>query len=85
MAKTGEAMMTDASHRNGATLATLAVVVFAMVGLAFASVPLYRLFCQVTGFGGTTQVAEAAPQTASLALPPVSLHLALCVLLLKSH
>jgi cytochrome c oxidase assembly protein subunit 11 len=31
-----------------------------MVGLAFASVPLYRLFCQVTGFGGTTQRAEAA-------------------------
>ncbi len=32
-----------------------------MTGLAFASVPLYRLFCQVTGYGGTTQVAEAAP------------------------
>ena len=32
-----------------------------MTGLAFASVPLYRLFCQVTGYGGTTQVAEKAP------------------------
>jgi cytochrome c oxidase assembly protein subunit 11 len=32
-----------------------------MLGLAFASVPLYRLFCQVTGFGGTTQRADAAP------------------------
>jgi cytochrome c oxidase assembly protein subunit 11 len=32
-----------------------------MLGLAFASVPLYRAFCQVTGFGGTTQKAEAAP------------------------
>jgi len=32
-----------------------------MTGLAFASVPLYRLFCQVTGYGGTTQVAERAP------------------------
>ena len=30
-----------------------------MIGLAFASVPLYRLFCQVTGFGGTTQRAAA--------------------------
>ena len=30
----------------------------AMIGLGFASVPLYRLFCQVTGFGGTTQVAS---------------------------
>jgi cytochrome c oxidase assembly protein subunit 11 len=35
-----------------------------MVGLAFAAVPLYRLFCQVTGFGGTTQVAETAPAVA---------------------
>ena len=30
----------------------------AMVGLGFASVPLYRLFCQVTGFAGTTQVSS---------------------------
>ena len=30
-----------------------------MVGAAYAAVPLYRLFCQVTGFGGTTQRAEA--------------------------
>ncbi|MBU2586725.1 MAG: cytochrome c oxidase assembly protein [Alphaproteobacteria bacterium] len=29
-----------------------------MLGLGYASVPLYRLFCQVTGFGGTTQVAS---------------------------
>lgn len=34
---------------------------FAMVGLAYASVPLYEMFCRVTGFGGTTQVANAAP------------------------
>src|SRR5690349_6957934 len=32
-----------------------------MVGLSFASVPLYRLFCAATGFGGTTQRAEAPP------------------------
>ena len=32
-----------------------------MVALSFASVPLYRLFCQATGFGGTTQRAAAAP------------------------
>ena len=30
----------------------------AMVGMGFAAVPLYQLFCQVTGFGGTTQVAS---------------------------
>jgi cytochrome c oxidase assembly protein subunit 11 len=36
-------------------------VVAGMIGLAYASVPLYDLFCKVTGFGGTTQRAEAAP------------------------
>ncbi len=40
-------------------------VVCGMVGLAFASVPLYRLFCQVTGFGGTTQVSASLPETVS--------------------
>jgi cytochrome c oxidase assembly protein subunit 11 len=34
---------------------TMAALVAAMVGLGFASAPLYRLFCQVTGFNGTTQ------------------------------
>lgn len=37
------------------------VTVIAMVGLSFASVPLYNLFCKVTGFGGTTMTAEKAP------------------------
>ncbi len=36
-------------------------VVFGMLGLAFASKPLYDTFCRVTGFGGTTRVAEKAP------------------------
>jgi cytochrome c oxidase assembly protein subunit 11 len=31
-----------------------------MLGLGYAAVPLYRIFCQVTGFGGTTQVASEA-------------------------
>lgn len=39
----------------------LAGVVVAGVGLSFASVPFYRLFCQVTGFGGTTQISETGP------------------------
>ncbi len=47
--------------KNGALAIVLFGVVAGMVGLSFAAVPLYRLFCQVTGFGGTTQVAEAAP------------------------
>jgi cytochrome c oxidase assembly protein subunit 11 len=33
----------------------------AMVGMAFAAVPLYNWFCRSTGFAGTTQVASAAP------------------------
>jgi len=43
--------------RNLRTGGLLAAVVVGMVGMAYASVPLYRIFCQVTGFGGTTQVA----------------------------
>jgi cytochrome c oxidase assembly protein subunit 11 len=37
------------------------VVVAGMVGAAYAAVPLYNWFCRTTGFGGTTQVAERAP------------------------
>jgi cytochrome c oxidase assembly protein subunit 11 len=48
-------------RRNGMTVTLLAAVVCGMVGLSFASAPLYRLFCQATGFGGTTQRAAAAP------------------------
>ena len=33
-----------------------------MLGLSYAAVPLYDLFCRVTGFGGTTQVANDAPK-----------------------
>ena len=44
-------------RRNLTVMASLFGLVFAMVGLSFASVPLYNLFCKVTGFGGTTQVA----------------------------
>lgn len=42
---------------NRRLLAILAILVGGMLGLAYASVPLYQLFCQVTGYGGTTQVA----------------------------
>jgi cytochrome c oxidase assembly protein subunit 11 len=40
------------------TAAVLVGVVAGMTGLAFASVPLYRLFCQVTGYGGTPRIAQ---------------------------
>ena len=41
----------------------LLLILAAMVGLVAASVPLYRLFCQVTGYGGTTQISEATDGT----------------------
>lgn len=47
----------DPKLRTGLLAGLLAV---AMVGLGYASVPLYRIFCQVTGFGGTTQRAAAS-------------------------
>jgi cytochrome c oxidase assembly protein subunit 11 len=50
------------TKRNNAAIAlTLVGVVTGMVGLSFAAVPLYDLFCRVTGFGGTTQEASVVP------------------------
>ena len=44
------------------------VVAAAMLGLGYAAVPLYDLFCRVTGFGGTTQVASEADAAEAAAL-----------------
>lgn len=48
-------------QKNIRTLVSLLAVVAVMVGVSFASVPLYRMFCQITGFDGTTMVAKFAP------------------------
>ncbi len=48
--------------RNSVFGGGLVVVIAGMVGLSFASVPLYRLFCSVTGYGGTPQIGPEAPQ-----------------------
>jgi cytochrome c oxidase assembly protein subunit 11 len=48
-------------RRNLNLLMILVGVAAGMTGLAYASVPLYRLFCEVTGFEGTPQRAAAAP------------------------
>jgi cytochrome c oxidase assembly protein subunit 11 len=53
-------MATVAHTRNGRTALIMVAVALAMLGMGFAAVPLYRLFCQVTGFAGTTQRATAA-------------------------
>ena len=47
----------ETSRRNLRTGAFAFAGALAMLGLGYASVPLYRLFCQVTGFGGTTMQA----------------------------
>jgi cytochrome c oxidase assembly protein subunit 11 len=46
---------------HGLIAAVCLVFVAAMVGMTYAAVPLYSIFCQVTGFGGTPRVAAAAP------------------------
>ena len=53
--------MTAIAQKNGRTALIMAAIVAAMLGLAFASVPLYRMFCDLTGFAGTPLRAEKAP------------------------
>ncbi|WP_353207393.1 cytochrome c oxidase assembly protein [Sphingorhabdus sp.] len=60
----GSKLMAISNAKTGFLAAALAV---SMVGVGFAAVPLYRLFCQVTGFGGTTMRADAA-QAATVAV-----------------
>ena len=52
----------DKKKRLALTAAIAVGAVIGMTGMAFAAVPLYRAFCQLTGYGGTTQTAAAAPQ-----------------------
>jgi cytochrome c oxidase assembly protein subunit 11 len=50
--------MTNANGKNARVSLLLFGLVAGMIGLSFAAVPLYRLFCQVTGFSGTPQIVE---------------------------
>jgi cytochrome c oxidase assembly protein subunit 11 len=61
--------MSTLAQKNRKVMLSLLLFAGGMVGLAYASVPLYRLFCQVTGYGGTPQVAlgEKAPGSAAAA------------------
>ena len=54
-------MSVDKNKRTGLIMSVIAL---AMIGLAFASAPLYRAFCEATGFGGTPLRADAAPGAA---------------------
>jgi cytochrome c oxidase assembly protein subunit 11 len=55
--------MKEPAHwrRHETVAAACALFVAAMVGAAYAAVPLYNWFCRTTGFGGTPQVASLAP------------------------
>jgi cytochrome c oxidase assembly protein subunit 11 len=59
------------ARRNGVVVLLLLAVVAAMGGLVSASVPLYRLFCAATGYGGTTQRATAATANVASAIVTV--------------
>ena len=48
---------TDLTSGNRKIVVILVAIVFSMLGLSYASVPLYDLFCRVTGFGGTPAVS----------------------------
>ena len=58
----GQANQQKANRRVAVSAGVMAL---AMIGVSFAAVPLYDMFCRVTGFGGTTQVAESAPGAVS--------------------
>jgi len=51
----------DPAARNKVVGMIAGLAALGMVGAAFAAVPLYRVFCQVTGYGGSTNVATMAP------------------------
>jgi cytochrome c oxidase assembly protein subunit 11 len=57
----GDPNTENRQSRHAPVALLLVGLVACMTGLAFASVPLYRLFCQVTGYGGVPQRAEQAP------------------------
>jgi cytochrome c oxidase assembly protein subunit 11 len=56
---------TQVRRRDLMVAAACGVFVAVMVGISYASVPLYTWFCRATGFGGTTQVAAGGPATVS--------------------
>jgi cytochrome c oxidase assembly protein subunit 11 len=54
-------MTSDSLHKRNRRVGLMALsMAIAMLGLGYAAVPLYDLFCRVTGFGGTTQRATLA-------------------------
>lgn len=57
----GDGKQHDLVRKNARMGLMVAGVILAMLALSFAAVPMYSLFCRVTGFGGTTQTAQSLP------------------------
>jgi cytochrome c oxidase assembly protein subunit 11 len=51
----------DLRAKNRRLMSIVMIAVAVMLAMSFAAVPLYKVFCQVTGFGGTTQMSSTAP------------------------
>ena len=63
MSQTAPSEPNKAGRRDNVRLGLIcAAAFFGMVGAAYASVPLYRAFCQLTGFDGTVRKADQAPR-----------------------
>ena len=62
------AIETEMSRKNAQVGVLAFMGALAMLGLGYASVPLYEMFCRATGFGGTTQVASEADANRAAAL-----------------
>ncbi|WP_158922041.1 cytochrome c oxidase assembly protein [Acidisphaera sp. S103] len=55
----------NVKRRNAIVGSAVVATIIGMVGMSFAAIPLYRLFCAVTGFGGTPSIGLAAAPGAS--------------------
>jgi cytochrome c oxidase assembly protein subunit 11 len=64
MSSTARSELTPQQRRNTRVALICGVTFVAMIGAAYASVPLYKAFCQVTGYDGTVRKADAAPKAA---------------------
>ncbi|MCI5060897.1 MAG: cytochrome c oxidase assembly protein [Alphaproteobacteria bacterium] len=62
------------ADKNTKALILIFGVVAIMVGLSFASVPLYDLFCRTTGFGGTTQISKTPPKAEEILERKITVH-----------
>ena len=54
------------TNANRTTLKYIISIAIVVVGLSYAAVPLYRVFCQASGYGGTTALAEASEKVENM-------------------